>query len=112
LPQVRLHPLKDPVWSTRSIRVVISALVVDAGFFEPAADHAIIEHRRIAPGALANAEVVLLDQHPHPASEIARAVGKKLDRLQAQVLAPLVITNASLTQRQYTSSAPAARRSP
>ena len=34
--------------------------------------------------------MVLVDQHAHPAGEMARAVGQQLDLFQPEVLAPLV----------------------
>ena len=51
--------------------VVFAAIVVDARLDEHRANHPVIDHRRVAPAAFAEADVVLVDQHAHPPGELA-----------------------------------------
>src|SRR5262249_12899646 len=56
-----------------AVGVLVGAGVVDAGLLEPFLDNAVIDHHRITPAAIAEAEMVLVDQHAHAAREMARA---------------------------------------
>src|SRR3546814_1988508 len=48
------------------------AVVGEAGLLEPGLHHAVVDDGGIAPGAHAEAEVVLADQHAHLAGELDR----------------------------------------
>src|SRR3546814_19931211 len=64
------HPFQNGFGPGFTVRIVISAYVINAVLFEPCGDFAIICDHRIAPAALAETKMVLLDEHAHPACEI------------------------------------------
>src|SRR6187402_565753 len=63
--RIGVEPGEHLVGRALDIGIVVGAGVVDTRLLEPAGDDAVIDHHRIAPRALAEAEMLLVDQHAH-----------------------------------------------
>ncbi len=85
-----MQPSQHSLGLAFTIRVFVGTRVIDAGLFEPRDDAAIFDDHRVAPGPVAKAEMVLVDQHAHPAGEVARTVREELGLADAKMLSPLV----------------------
>src|SRR6187551_2620623 len=70
------------------VRIIVVAGVIDSRLFEEMFDDLIAHDHRVAPAAIAEAQVLAIHEHAHPACEMPRAIGNQAHLRDVEMATP------------------------